>query len=235
MTDMDRQSTLDLVSALTQTVFPDDLSIVVGDPKVRPVTIDPAEAACIANAVPQRQTEFHAGRQAVRTAMSKQGVLDQSVLCHADRSPIWPKGLVGSISHNHQACLAVVGRSSNWASVGVDLEDDSELNADIIPEICIRAELAWINKLPHQRRASAAKLIFCAKEATYKAQYPLTGVLFGFEHLHIEISQQTAQFQARFLASAGRFEKGATLTGRYAHAAGVIVAGMALDPIPTFH
>ena len=73
-----------------------------------------------------------------------------------------------------------------------------------------------------------AKLIFSAKEATYKAQYPVTGRLFGFEGVELSIDRKRSRFEACFRTTQGRFTAGEILHGRYAHAAGLLVTGVAI-------
>lgn len=73
-----------------------------------------------------------------------------------------------------------------------------------------------------------AKLIFSAKEAAYKAQYPLSGMLFGFEMLELSIDRDACCFTASFQSAQGPFAKGAVLAGSYVHAAGLLVTGVAV-------
>jgi 4'-phosphopantetheinyl transferase EntD len=96
----------------------------------------------------------------------------------ADRAPRWPEGVVGSITHDGGLCLAIVGRSNAWQAIGIDLERDADLPPEITAQIATEAELSALAPLP---RGRAAARVFSAKEAAYKAQYPLTRCLFGFD------------------------------------------------------
>lgn len=71
-----------------------------------------------------------------------------------------------------------------------------------------------------------AKLIFSAKEATYKAQYPLSGALFGFDAIELSIDREACRFDARFLQSQGPFAAGTVLAGSFIHAAGLLVTAL---------
>ena len=218
----------ELVAALTQSVLPRGICVAARDPTVPSGPHDPAEAAAIAGAVPARVMEFHAGRAAARAAMAALGVPNAPVGMAADRAPVWPAGVTGSISHSATACVAAVGRPENWAGIGVDLEEATALAADLIPEICTSAERAWLGAQPADARGLMAKLVFSAKEAVYKAQYPVTGQVFGFDALEIAIDRDESRFSARFTVAQGRFAVGSIIAGSYAHAAGLLVTGCAV-------
>ncbi len=218
-----------LAAELTKSVFARNVAIAARDPRQMPDTMDPSEDHAVSGAVPRRRAEFHAGRAAARAGMVALGLPPRPVPSDLDRAPIWPEGVVGSISHCRSVCVAALGHTKDWASIGVDLEEDTPLAGDLVPIVCGAAEQSWLRTQNPAERGIMAKLIFCAKEATYKAQYPLTGALFGFDHLEVRIDHETARFNARFLADAGGIRAGTVMNGRYAHAAGVLVTGMALD------
>ena len=220
---------LALVADLTRSLFAPSVAVAVRDPRRMPHMPDPSEARAIAGAIPQRQTEFHAGRAAAREAMVALGLPPRPVPAGPDRAPVWPAGLVGSITHDAEACIAVLGHATDWRALGIDLEADSPLAADLVAEVCTPDETDWLNTRPSARRGLLAKLIFCAKEACYKAQFPLTARLFGFDHLMVEIDEAKASFTARFVKPAGEFAIGQTIEGRYVHAAGVLICGVALS------
>jgi 4'-phosphopantetheinyl transferase EntD len=135
--------------------------------------------------VDKRHREFAAGRRAARAAMVELGQRGVAIPMGPDRAPVWPEGLVGSISHTDTHCLAAVARSGNVRSLGLDLETDLPLQQDLWPEICTSDEMAWLATQPTPTRGHLARLIFSAKEAVYKAQYPLTGQLLEFDAFEI--------------------------------------------------
>jgi len=81
----------------------------------------PGEAPPVRRAVETRRIEFARGRSCVRRAMAALGLQSAPILSR-DRAPIWPTGVVGSISHCRNYCCAVVGRADGWAAVGLDAE-----------------------------------------------------------------------------------------------------------------
>ena len=217
-----------LVAALTREILPQGLGVAAGDPACMPSVVDPSEARVISAAVECRKIEFHAGRAAAHAAMTALDMPSQPVLMADDRAPIWPEGITGSISHSQTACVAAVGTTSEWAGIGVDLEEAAPLDPLLIVEVCTKAERQWLGQQPVGERGLMAKLIFSAKEATYKAQYPVTGRLFGFEGVELSIDRKRSRFEACFRTTQGRFAAGEILHGRYAHAAGLLVTGVAI-------
>lgn len=160
-------------------------------------------------AVPTRLAEFSAGRHAARQSLAALGHPARPIPMAQDRAPIWPTGLCGSISHSRTACLAAVMPGQG---LGLDLEEDTELDAELWDTVLLPEERAWAEGQPNP--GQAAKLVFSAKEAGYKAQYPLSRRLFGFETLSIRISG--TRFTATFLRPVPPFATGFALMGRHA-------------------
>ncbi|WP_299024007.1 4'-phosphopantetheinyl transferase [uncultured Sulfitobacter sp.] len=217
-----------LVAALAASVLPVEIAVAARDPRLMPDAIDADEGGAVANAVPARVAEYHAGRAAARAAMVSLGLPPRPIPMGQDRAPIWPDNVVGSISHSKNACVGAIGLRADWAGIGVDLEEATPLDPLLVAEVCTRNERVWLGQQPATERGLMAKLIFSAKEAAYKAQYPLSGALFGFEVLELVIDRSKSRFTASFLQSQGPFAAGAILAGSYAHAAGLLVTGVAV-------
>jgi enterobactin synthetase component D len=142
-----------------------------------PAGLFPVERQAIARAVPARQAEFAGGRDAARAALAQLGLPPQPIPKGADRAPVWPEGVVASLSHTAGLCVAVAARARDWRGLGVDLERALPLDPGLVPTIASPAEL---DRLAPLEPGLAALHVFGAKEAAYKAQYPLTRSLFGF-------------------------------------------------------
>jgi len=145
----------------------------------------PAEAQSMCNAVPKRIQEFAAGRLCARRALAEFGVADFPIRVARDRQPVWPGFLVGSITHTAGICAAVVAERARLIALGVDTEVVGAVKADLWPTICVSAETAWLDTLDPVQRAAAVTLIFSAKEAFYKCQYPLVGEWLNFHDLRV--------------------------------------------------
>ncbi|MCZ4351258.1 4'-phosphopantetheinyl transferase superfamily protein [Roseovarius aestuarii] len=213
-------------------MFPADVTVRLSDPRETHPAPWPTEAGAIPRAGPKRQAEFAAGRAAIRRAMQAMGHAPKAVDVGPDRAPIWPNGMIGSLSHCDRLCIAALGHSDRLRSIGVDVEEDIALSHDLIPEICSLAERAWLSSQPEGQRGQLAKLIFCAKECAYKCQYPVSQTLFDFDTLEITPDLDTGQFEATFTRDIQCFTAGTCLPGRFATHEGLIACGMVLARSP---
>jgi 4'-phosphopantetheinyl transferase EntD len=147
----------------------------------------PAEEAAVIRAVPSRRTEFTTGRAAARLALQRLGLPPVAIPAAPDRSPVWPAGITGSISHAAGIAAAVVARY-HGAVLGLDIEDPAPLDADLWPLVLTPEEIAALQPLPLDQRGLTAKRIFGIKEAAYKAQFPHTGAVIGFQALKVTLA-----------------------------------------------
>jgi 4'-phosphopantetheinyl transferase EntD len=183
----------------------------------------PEEAAALARPVPARRAEFAAGRAAARDAMAALGLPPLAVPMGADRAPVWPPGLAGSITHADGIALAAVARSADIALLGLDAEPDAPLPRELWDEVLRPEERAAAAAAPDPGRA--ARLVFAAKEAAYKAQHPRSGRLLGFGALAVTLGPGAA-LAATFAEPAPPFRPGDRLDGRAARGAGLLLAGV---------
>lgn len=177
-------------------------------------------------AVPRRQAEFAAGRTAARAALYGLGLPPVAIPMQPDRAPLWPMGIVGSISHSGGLAMAAVAHDRDLISLGIDIEGDGAVESALWPTICRPEELSRLHAMAEQDALIAATALFCAKEACYKAQYPLTGKLFNFDRLSVTFDG--TRFAARFTAATGRFAKGDPIIGQTRRVGGYMLAAVAL-------
>lgn len=194
-------------------------------------TAYPVEAISVRGAVPARRNEFALGRSMARKAMQDLGVHPCAIPAAPDRSPVWPKGLAGSISHGGGLCLSVVSADPGVAAIGIDVDSATPLPSDLWEVVCDASELAWLMSQPAAIRGRLAKLIFCSKEAAYKSQYPVSKRLFGFDGFHVVIDLQAAQFEACFTGSVAPFRRGERLRGRFHIVDSAIICATAVNRI----
>jgi 4'-phosphopantetheinyl transferase EntD len=146
-----------------------------------------AEAAIVAGAAPRRVGEFAAGRLCARRALAELGHVDWPLLRGEDREPLWPAGVVGSITHTEGYYAAVAARASQIATVGIDAEEHDRLPDGILHRITLPEEARWIG----ERSGDGVhwdRLLFCAKEAVFKCWFPLTHRWLEFEGARIEFA-----------------------------------------------
>jgi 4'-phosphopantetheinyl transferase EntD len=151
-----------------------------------------AERRCVENAVPKRVAEFAAGRLCARRALADLGHVDFVLLRAADRRPLWPEGIAGSITHTDDYCAAVAVRQTGFASLGIDAERIDRFDDSLLRQICTPTERARLFAMPLRQRQEIAALTFSAKEAFYKCHSSAGGGALGFQ-------------DAEVLFAAGRF------------------------------
>jgi 4'-phosphopantetheinyl transferase EntD len=214
----------DALQDVLHRALPDTLAVAVCDPRQTHAPLWPQEQPAVARARPARRREYAAGRHAVRTAMGQLGRRAEAVPSAPDRTAIWPDGLTGSISHDAESCVALLGRSRDFCAMGVDLEPHAPLPEDLIAEICTPQEWRWLSTTLPAHRALWARRIFSAKEAAFKAQFPLTGEMFGFDGLAISFHAGATAFTARFCPPAQRHPMPPPLEGQQLVSCGRIVS-----------
>jgi len=200
------------------------IGVGISDPKAPGGTLWPEEEAAIARAVPKRVLEFTAGRTAARAAMAQLGHDPHPIPMAPDRAPVWPVTLIGSIAHCDSACIAAVAPADQFRAVGIDIEAATPLDPELWGTILTPAERTWLDTHPPGQRGLLTKAIFCAKESVYKAQYPLTGQLIGFEAVEITIPAPLKTFSASFPHPVGLIPKGLELTGQFAQLQDMLIS-----------
>ncbi len=219
------------LSPLLSGLFPS--GVVVADLREPgdPALLLPAEARYLGRAVPKRAREFAAGRLCARRALAEFGIVDVAVEVADDRQPIWPDSMVGSITHTAGFCAAAVAERGMFGSLGLDTEVVGDVSGEIWPRVGVPAETAWLRALPASQQPAAMTLIFSAKEAFYKCQYPLARERLDFHDVRVEAAWDGLQghfcvHASRHLAMAQRTSM--PMRGRYLFHQGFVSAGLSL-------
>lgn len=143
-------------------------------------------------AVNKRRAEYLASRQLARTVMARLGI-DDFILTNApDRSPCWPAGIQGSLSHS--AGVVVLALSRQPGCIGVDVEHlMSDATANETAELLMNPqEQQLLRSLPVSFNA-AATLLFSLKESLYKALWPRLHQPMDFQQAALERVDLSAQ------------------------------------------
>lgn len=178
-----------------QALFSDCVVSVEAIPALVDDQLFPEERECIRAAVPKRRAEFGTARVCARRALSEFGYAAAALVPHADRSPAWPAGIVGSITHTQGYCAVAIARASELRSLGLDAEVDRTLEPGIINMICTPEERRVLASRPHGERDAIA--YFGAKEAFYKCQYPLTRTFLDFQDVELDLDFAAGTFSTR--------------------------------------
>ncbi len=208
----------------------------------------PAEEAQIARAVVKRRREYATARRCARDAMGRLGLAPAAIIKDAKGAPQWPRGVVGSMTHTDGYRAAALGFSMRVRSVGIDAEQHAPLPSDgVLDSVSLPEEREWLTAVGSGTGSASAapasegpageggvhwdRLLFSAKEATYKAWYPLTERWLGFEDAHITFTldgggdSPTGTFRSRLLVP-GHTTAGDALTqfeGRWLVRGGLVV------------
>lgn len=139
----------------------------------------------IAGSVPKRQAEFLAGRYAAALALQHLAPVrnqDVQVGIGEKRNPLWPSGVVGSISHVGSVAVCAVSRRMDKDYLGIDVEVliPTRVCREIAAIVATRQERELLRAEGLSERV-ALTLIFSAKESLFKALYPSVRDYFGFE------------------------------------------------------
>jgi 4'-phosphopantetheinyl transferase EntD len=96
-----------------------------------------------------------------------------------DGVPIWPEGVVGSISHCKEYSCACVAKVEDFLAVGVDIERQGRVKEEMRRVILVEGE--------RQRFTASWQVdcIFSAKESFYKLLYPKGKTFFGFQDAEV--------------------------------------------------
>jgi 4'-phosphopantetheinyl transferase EntD len=225
------------VSLQLQALFPAGVVAVEMTAPGDPSMLHPEEAEYVGQAVRKRVEEFSAGRLCARVAMAAFGISGFALRAAKDRQPVWPNSVVGSISHTAGFCVAAVAEKRRFAAIGIDCEVAGHVSPDLWATICTPREAAWVASLPEREQHAAAALIFSAKEAFYKCQYPLTGEWLEFHDLDVDVPRwpgTRAEFlvrQTRPLAATQI--TGDSVTGQYVFREGLVTTAVAFEaPTP---
>ena len=169
------------------TLFPPGVVVAELAGSAAPGELTARERDCIAHCAPARIRQFAAGRACAHRALQQLGIDEFSLLVGTDRQPVWPTGIVGSLTHTDDYAAAAVGRDDALLGLGLDCEGADRVKSHLWKRIATPPELEWLNALEPGPAGRAASLLFAAKEAFYKCQFPLTTEWLGFEDVSIEL------------------------------------------------
>lgn len=166
----------------------------------------------------KRRAEFLAGRQCAYDALAQLTGNGVWLPSRQQLGPEWPTGTCGSLSHSCELAVACVGKSSQWQSIGIDVErlQPAERAQRLASQIMTSNELAWFNPLPEEIQPSAFSILFSAKESLFKALHPLVGRRFYFHDVELYVAPQEGRLSLQLLIDlAPKWRKYQVLALRY--------------------
>lgn len=120
----------------------------------------------VSRSVVKRRAEFLNGRIAARAALRRMGMPDRPIAVGPDRAPVWPAGIVGSITHCASVAAAVTATREEAYGLGIDVEaiDRSLLDPTIHAQVVSQDEIHTMRRA--LRNQSAAARSFASSPAS---------------------------------------------------------------------
>ncbi len=172
------------------------------------------------NAVRKRHIEYLAGRWCAREAMRARlpHHAEASIDSGESREPMWPRGVVGSITHTQGFVSAAVVDASVLRSVGVDSEEvfTADRARRLAGYLARPGELESLAACGLDE-GTAAAAVFSVKESVYKCLHPFVREFFGFQAAEVIELSRSGLVRVRLTETLTReFREGFVLEGRVA-------------------
>ncbi len=127
-----------------------------------------------------RLQDFCGGRYCAHQCLSEFD-LSEPILKTEHGEPLWPDGVVGSISHSKFLSGAVVMPKSEYKAVGLDIETIGRVELELWSLFFTPNEIDWLRSKPPQYQSFYATLFFSIKEAYFKMQFSITQRFVDFQ------------------------------------------------------
>jgi 4'-phosphopantetheinyl transferase EntD len=147
----------------------------------------PSEAEPLAGSIAKVRRASGAARMVARELMKQLGFPEQPIAKSASGAPRWPEGIVGSLAHDARLAVAALASSADFMSVGIDVEPAEVLDPELVDIVAGPVERTKMHDDPF-----GGRLLFAAKEAVYKAVYPLDNIFLEHHDVEIDLANRSA-------------------------------------------
>lgn len=195
------------------------------------VLLFPEEAAVVARAATSRRQEYSAARRCARRALGRLGLAPAPIVPGEMGAPMWPAGIVGSITHCAGYRAAALARRDDIVTIGIDAEPHEKLPDGVLDLVTTGPERVMLAELATTAPGTSwDRLLFSAKESVYKAWFPVTGRWLDFIEAQVTIDPAAMLFTAQLLVPgppmAGRWPR--RFEGRYVIRNGLVLTAIAV-------
>jgi 4'-phosphopantetheinyl transferase EntD len=166
--------------------------------EAEPDRLYPEEELLVERAVPKRRREFALSRTCARRALAGLGIRSFPILSAVNRAPIWPSGVVGSITHCDSYTAAAVCLDRQFRSIGIDAEVNERLPKGTLEFIALPSEQAALQEFSNPQ-VCWDRLLFSAKESIFKAWSTLSHGWLDFLQAEVVIDPIFQSFRANLL------------------------------------
>ena len=154
-----------------RTIRPDDAGLLRNE-----------ELTAVSARNPDRRRASGAARHIARALMAELGCPNMIIGRQPSGAPVWPAGIKGSLAHDQMMAVAAISADPLIASVGIDVEA-----AESLPDELASLVMGPADNFGHVNKQIAGRAVFAAKEAVYKATYPLDGLFLDYGDISINL------------------------------------------------
>ncbi|MEV8631391.1 4'-phosphopantetheinyl transferase superfamily protein [Streptosporangium sp. NPDC051023] len=216
---------------MIEKILPPDVRVAEVFDDDQPAPLFPEEEALVTHSTDKRRREFATVRACARRALGELGLPPVALTRGRNGAPRWPSGVVGSMTHCRGYRAAVVARTGALASIGIDAEPARPLPHGVLGMVTRQDERATLSRLEEDMPGIHwDRLIFSAKEAVYKAWFPLTERWLGFTDAVVEIDPGGA-FTARVLLPDSPALGRDGFRGSWLACDGFLLTAVTVDPV----
>ena len=147
----------------------------------------PDEAPAFSGSIETVRRASGAARLVARDLLSRLGYHNCAIKRGPSGAPNWPAGIVGSLAHDGDYAVAAICRSGDFAGLGVDVEPAEPLPSELIELVATPEE-----RVHFAEDEFAGRMLFVAKEAVYKAVYPIDRMFLDHHDVKIDLKRRKA-------------------------------------------
>jgi 4'-phosphopantetheinyl transferase EntD len=125
-----------------------------------------------------------AARLVARSLLKHLGCPECPIKRGSAGAPTWPEGIIGSLAHDSDYAVAAISRAQDFRALGIDVEPAESLPSELVELIATPRERA------SQLHADGfgGRMLFVAKEAVYKAVYPINRMSLDYHDVEIDFT-----------------------------------------------
>lgn len=217
-----RRAASTIISCVIESILPGSV-VAEESHDVEAPPLHPDEVAALGHASDTRRREFALARGCARRAVVRLGFAPGPILPGPRREPLWPDGVVGSITHCRGYAAAAVARARDLGGLGIDAEPHERVPDGVLRAFAHPAELAALRALGDT--LAWGRILFSAKESAYKALSAHGGAALRPEGIVVSIDAASSRFRAAIAACPRR---ACDVEGAYAVVGGFVLAAAAV-------
>jgi 4'-phosphopantetheinyl transferase EntD len=147
----------------------------------------PEETPAFEGSVVAARRASGAARLVARNLLKHLGYPECPIKRGSARAPTWPEGIRGSLAHDSDYAVAAICRAQDFRALGIDVEPAELLPPELVDLVATPRERAHLDA-----DGFGGRMLFVAKEAVYKAVYPLDRMFLDHHDVEIDFANRKA-------------------------------------------